>query len=197
MLLTMGVLGRETVRVTSSDKCVTSLRSRRLRSGFTLAELLVGVGLFSILSATALPSFSVILRNSDFNAAARQVAADARYARSMAISRGSSYRIHVVANSVRIEHRDPVAGWPAADAQVGNNANVITNWQDLSVQYHGVTLQSVLDANATAIDAAIFNSSGASVDGSNAPQSVRMTVQKSDGSTRLIQVDPTGNVKTL
>jgi len=179
-------------------------RIHRLR-GFSLPELLVVLGILAIIAAVAMPYLLAAARNSDFDAAVRQVAIDARFARSLAVARGGLYRLHAgldpalgnpaLNNSYRVEHRDPAVGWPAPTAQMGSSADVLSNWQDLSTLYGGVTVQGVVDGTLAAIDGAIFNSTGASVDTSNALRSVSVTLQKPDGTTRVIQIDPAGNVR--
>lgn len=163
-------------------------------AGFSIAELLVVVGIVVILAAVAMPYLVGAIQNSDFNAAVRQVASDARFARSLAVSRGGYYRLQTLNNSYRVEHCNPCTplplGWPASTAQMGASADVISNWQDLSSLYGGVTIQSV-----STVDGAIFNSTGASVNSSNTLRSVNMTLQKPDGSIKVIQIDPAGNVK--
>lgn len=162
---------------------------RRL-SGVSLPELLVVLGLLAIIGAVSMPYLLGAIRNSDFNSAVRQVAGDARFARSLAISKGGYYRLQRSNNSYRIEHSNSGASWPASDEQMGTSVDVISNWQDLPSLYNGITIQTFSVA-----DGAIFNSTGASVDSSNALRSVNVTLRKPDGTIKAIQVDPAGNVK--
>lgn len=172
-----------TLCVTRMNKYVTCQASRRPPGGFSLPELLVAVCLLGILSVIALPNFSDIISRSDFNAAVRQIASEARSARSLAVSKGGYYRLQTQDNSYRLEHSNSSNNWTSPD--------VISNWLDLSSLYGGVTIQSVSSA-----DGAIFNSTGASIDSSNAPRSVSITLRKYDGTTQAIQVDPAGHVRT-
>jgi Tfp pilus assembly protein FimT len=179
-------------------------KTRPIR-GFSLPELLVMVGIATIMAAAAMPYLLTAVQNSEFNAAVRQIAGDARLARSLAVSRGDRYRIHAggdaaigdptLNNSYRVERRNPVSGWPATTANMATSADVLNNWQDVSTHYRGVTIQSVLDGGLTAVDGPIFNSTGASVDSSNALRAVNITLHKPDGTTKVIQVDPAGNVR--
>ncbi len=162
----------------------------RRRSGFSLPELLVVLGVLVIMAAVSMPSLLGAIGNSDFNAAVRQVTGDARFARSLALSRGGYYRLQTLDNRYRVEHGKSGTSWPASTAQMGANADVISNWQDLSRLYRGVTMQSV-----STVDGAIFNSTGASVSSSNTPRSVSITLLRPDGTTKVIQIDPAGNVK--
>lgn len=172
---------------------------------FSLPELLIAMGVFAVITAVAMPQFLGVIRASDFNAAVRQIAGDARFTRSLAVSKGGSYRLHAgrdpaignpsLNNSFRVERRNPASGWPLASATMGTSADVISNWQDFSSLYGGVAILSVVDGGSAAIDGAIFNSTGASVNASNSLRSVNITLQKTDGTTKVIQVDPAGNVK--
>ena len=158
---------------------------RRLR-GFSLPELLVVLGLLTIIGAVSMPYLLGAIRNSDFNSAVRQVAGDARFARSLAVSQGGYYRLQRQGNSYRLEHINPGGSWTTPE--------VISNWQDLSSLYGGITIQSV-SASISSVDGAIFNSTGALVTSGNAPQSFTVNLQKPDGTTKVIQIDPAGNVK--
>ena len=170
----------------------------RLSRGISLPELLVVVGVLAIIASVAMPYLVGAIRNSDFNSAVRQVASESRLARSLAVSKGGYYRLQTSNNSYRVEHCNPCTppvsvSWPASSAQMGASADVISNWEDLSSLYAGVTIQSV-----STVDGAIFNSTGASVGPGNypvTPRSVSITLQKPDGTTKGIQVDPAGNVK--
>lgn len=175
-------------------------------AAFSLPEVLVALGVLAIITAVAVPQVINAIRRSDFNAAVRQVTGDARLARSLAVSKGGNYRLHAgrdpaigisnLYNSYRLEYRsNPASAWPANSATMGTNSNVICDWQDLSILYGGVTIVSVVDGGSSAIDGAIFNSSGASVDSSNIVRSVNISVQNQDGTTKVVQIDPAGNVK--
>ncbi len=157
---------------------------RRLR-GFSLPELLVAVGILAIMALVAMPYLLGAIRGSDFNAALRQVAGDARFARSLAVSKGGYYRLQTQGNSYRLEHSNS-GSWTSPD--------VISNWQDLSSLYGGVTIQGV-SASISSADGAIFNSTGALVTSGNVPQSFTINLQKADGTSRGIRIDPAGNVK--
>lgn len=75
------------------------------RQGFTLVELLIVVSLMAILAAIVLPSATPAV-SQHLQAAAEMAASDLGYARSLAVSNGSSYRVVIEVNNnlYRIEH---------------------------------------------------------------------------------------------
>ena len=169
----------------------------RRRGGFSAAELLVVVTMLAILATVSLPIFAATFKSARLSGAVRQLASDIRSARSLAVSKGGYYRLQTSNNSYRVEHCNPCTppvsvSWPASSAQMGASADVISNWQDLSSLYGGITIQSV-----STVDGAIFNSTGASVGPGNypvTPRSVTITLAD-DSAPKVIQVSPAGNVK--
>lgn len=146
--------------------------------------MLVVVAMFAILATVSLPIFAATFKNARHSAAVRQLASDIRSARSLAISKGGFYGIHTDGNRYRIESSSDVTTW--------TSPTVITNWQDLSTQFIGVTIQSV--GNGAPNGGPIFNTMGASVDSNNIVRSVNITLAD-DSATKIIQVSPAGNVK--
>jgi prepilin-type N-terminal cleavage/methylation domain-containing protein len=59
--------------------------------GFSLAELLVAIGVFAILAATAAPQFLAFRPKNRLNGAARQIYAELMWARSKAVNDNSAY----------------------------------------------------------------------------------------------------------
>jgi hypothetical protein len=132
----------------------------------------------------------------------RQLVSEIRFARSLAVSRGGFYGLHLgrddpavgaaYKNSYRIESSANGTTWPDDDAVMGSDPTVITNWQDVSWSFTNVTVQSVGGTGGP-----IFNAVGASVDPWNgmSPRSLTITLADASGATTVIQVSPTGNVK--
>lgn len=182
----------------------SQVSQNRRGGGFSAAELLVVMAMLAVLAAVSMPIFAATLKNSRFNGAVRQLSTDIRYARSLAVSKGGFYGVHsgrdpfiadpALENSYRIEYSADGVTWPATTAAMGS-PGVITNWQNLSTQYTGVTVQSVVDGSAAAIGGPIFNAMGASVDLANAIRSVNITLADDSGTTKVMQVNPAGNVK--
>ena len=162
----------------------TSHLSRsRTRDGFSAAELLVVVAMLAILATVSLPIFAATFKNARLSGAVRQLASDIRSARSLAISKGGLYGVYTDGNRYRIESSANASTWPSP--------TVITNWQDVSTQFVGVTVDSVV--NGDPIRGPIFNAMGASV-GPDGIRSVDVTLTHS-GATKIIQVSTAGNVK--
>lgn len=174
------------------------------RDGFSVIELLIVAGMLAVLTAVSMPIFAATFKSSRFSGAARQLSSDIRHARSLAVSKGGFYGVHsgrdpfignpALHDSYRIEYSADGVTWPATTAAMGS-PGVITNWQNLSTQYTGVTVQSVVDGSTTAIGGPIFNAMGASVDLANAIRSVSITLADGSGTTKVIQISHAGNVK--
>jgi type IV fimbrial biogenesis protein FimT len=61
------------------------------RRGFSLAEILVAIGIFAILAAIATPQFIAFRPKNRLNGAARQIYSELMWARSKAVNDNSSY----------------------------------------------------------------------------------------------------------
>jgi len=176
----------------------------RGQCGFSAAEMLVGLGMFALLVALSLPSFTESLRRSRLNGSSSQIIGEIRYTRSLAVSRGAFYGLHLgrddaavsaaYKNSYRIESSVDGTTWPDDDAVMGGDPTVITSWQDIAQSFTNVSIQS-----AGGTGGPIFGPLGASVDPWNgmSPRSVTITLIDGSGATMIIQVSPTGNVRTL
>lgn len=162
----------------------SQISQNRGRDGFSAAELLVVVAMLAVLATMSLPIFAATFKNARLSGAVRQLASDIRSARSLAVSKGGLYGVHTLGNTYRMEKSGNDTTW--------SSPTNITNWQDLSTQFIGVTIQSV--GNGDPIAGPIFNAIGASVDSSNIVRSVNITLAD-DSATKVIQVNPAGNVK--
>ena len=162
----------------------SQISRNRGRGGFSAAELLVVVAMLAILATVSLPIFAATFKNARLSGAVRQLTSDIRSARSLAVSKGGLYAVHTLGNTYRIEKSATDTTW--------SSPTNITNWQDISTQFIGVTIQSV--GNGAPIGGPIFNTMGASVDSNNIVRSVNITLAD-DSATKVIQVSPAGNVK--
>lgn len=156
--------------------------------GFTIAEMLGAILVTAILSAAGLPALVQAMQEYRFAAAARQIAADLRYAQSIAVMTKRFYRIRMDVSEpsrYRIEASDNTATWPALDHTIQTNPDVITIWKDLATDFHDVTVTS--QATVT------FNSRGA-LEGGGMPTIV---MQDLAGGTKSVETTAAGRVKIL
>ena len=72
-------------------------------AGFTLGEVLTGIGLFGILAAIAVPKFASTLPGLRLGAAARQVATDLQQLRMKAIAQNIPYQATISATTYLLE----------------------------------------------------------------------------------------------
>ncbi len=68
-------------------------------SGFTVLELMVAIGIATVVLGVAVPSFLDWLPTLRLSSAARQVATDLQVARMKAISRNTSYTVNFIAST--------------------------------------------------------------------------------------------------
>ncbi|MFQ5961078.1 MAG: Tfp pilus assembly protein FimT/FimU [Candidatus Methylomirabilales bacterium] len=181
-------------------------------AGFTMIEMLVVIAIAVILLALGLPSLLNMIAGSRIDGATRQVMYEIRAVQSLAVTRGGDFGFHwggdplvgLPLTQYRVETDPsgacaaPPAGWPAAADTTATNPNVIRDWFDLSVEYPGVVIQSVEDANTTVIGGVMFNSRGASVN-TCVPVTFPLTITIADtsGATRTIQVQRAGRVSII
>lgn len=147
--------------------------------------MVVVVAMLAVLATVSLPIFAATFKNARLSGAVRQLASDIRSARSLAVSKGGLYGVHTLDNTYRMEKSATDTTW--------SSPTNITNWQDLSTQFIGLTIQSV--GNGDPIGGPIFNAIGACVDSANIVRSVNITLADDSGATKVIQVNPAGNVK--
>ncbi|MEI8192207.1 MAG: hypothetical protein WCI75_21075, partial [candidate division NC10 bacterium] len=148
-----------------------------------------------------------ILR-SGVDGAVRRISEDLRLTQSTAISEGIQTRLLVfnnsgqahdhggspsgtlnitnaaLANKYRIERRTSVlASWPAVTDNRGTNPNVLTEWNDIPLQYRGVTIDFACTV--------VFNSQGFQVTSATGLRTVRVT---GSGGTKTVSISNIGRV---
>lgn len=72
------------------------------QKGFTLVELLAVIGIMSILAFWGLPRYTVVYKYQSLYTAARQLAVDVRYARTMAVESASAVAVEIQADRYSI-----------------------------------------------------------------------------------------------
>lgn len=183
-------------------------RFQREARGVTAIELIIAVCILGTLAAVAMPGILGGILRSGIDGAARRISEDLRLTQSSAISQGVQTRLLVfnnsgqahdhggspsgtmnitntaMANKYRIERRTSVlASWPAVTDILGSNSNVLTEWNDISIQYRGVTIDEA--------DTVVFNSQGFQITSATDLRTVRVT---GAGGTKTVSISNIGRV---
>jgi type II secretory pathway pseudopilin PulG len=156
-----------------------------------------------VIAATVPPAVSSI-RTYQRNRAARQVLAGIRLTQSQAVMRGGVFGLQWGSDTgvdrppgqYRIV-RDTTGscGIPAVSAPA-DDTDVIRDWQDLSSEYSGATIQSIRDSNNKSVGTVMFNSMGASVNTcASVAFPLTVTVSDASGTTRTLQIRSAGSTR--
>ena len=159
--------------------------SRRRKSGFTLIELVMTVGVVLLVFAISMPLFGPIIAQRRLAGALTRIASDIRYVQSLAVKEGNLYRILTDgAGRYRLERN--AGGWTQ-----------VSGWYNISANYDGSTLQSVQDNGGGALANITFNSLGVVDAASTGAVSypIRLTVSTNRGATGTVEVLRTGVVR--
>jgi len=81
--------------------------------GFTLAEILFVLAIFSVLAAIAIPDWASLLPTHRLNSAARQIQSQLATIKSRAVAKNASYRLSFSTTGYVIQ-TDPGSGWQSA-----------------------------------------------------------------------------------
>lgn len=146
------------------------------RRGFSLSEILVAVGVFSILTAIAVPSFLSVQPGLRLNGASRQVFGKLMWARAQAVEENITYSVTFPNNHTIQIIRD-------ANANGSADAGESTESVDIQLDYPDCTL-SVTSGDTTPN----FHGRGTT------DSETEITITNTTG-TRLVTVTATGNVK--
>ncbi len=143
--------------------------------GFTLAEMMVAIGVFAILAAVAVPNYLAFQPSQRLNGGAREMLGKLRWARAKAVEENTNYVVSFPDNhTLRIFQ----------DIDKDNTLDVGEWSEDIDIQlnYSDVTF-SVTGSNPA------FNGRGTVSTGTTT-----ITLTNSSGS-KVVEVTPTGNVK--
>ena len=177
------------------------------QKGFTIIELLLVVAILAILGKLSMPYFTATIESYRLNGAARRVAGDLRLAQSLAVSQGGIYGWHwggdpnaispPGASFSRVEKDTGTAcSWPAVADTMTTNANVITNWTDLTKELTGITIVSVKDNTPATIGGVAFDSRAAPANPCTAvAYPLTITIRNTSGTTRTVTVQNAGGVR--
>ena len=182
------------------------------REGFTAFELLIAVAVSVILIGVAIPFFGGVMQTYRLNAATRQVVSEIRMAQSLAVSRGGVYGFHwggdpfitKLDSEYRIERRGGTTcgDWPPENDTTGN-ADVITEWTNLSREYANISIQSIQDNGAPFPQTAggvMFDSRGAAFHNCPGAKLFPLTIRLANAATneqRCVQTRSAGSVRIL
>jgi prepilin-type N-terminal cleavage/methylation domain-containing protein len=161
-----------------------SAPSPRASGGFSLVEVLVALAVLAVAVAVFVPMYVAGLPEARLKAAARTLAGDLRYARSLAVADDAPYFVCFGgAGTYRIDRVDDPAA--ATDCDSADTPNALT--EDLSARYPGVRFGFAAGVAACPAGAgtpgadvvftagrAVFNPRGASVTGSAAGAPVQV-----------------------
>ena len=78
--------------------------------GFTLVELLVSVGILSLIAFISVPVYQSLIFNLDLSAATRLIASDLRYAQQLAVTTQDNYQVIFTTSSQSYRIKDAVTG---------------------------------------------------------------------------------------
>ncbi|MBC7976333.1 MAG: GspH/FimT family pseudopilin [Myxococcales bacterium] len=147
----------------------------RNQAGFTAAEILVVVAIIGILAAVAIPSMSTMLATQAVRSAAYDLNADLVYARSEAISRGTSVTITGASTT------DFKKGWTIATAT-----------DTLRTQPERTSKLAFTASNATYT----FDRTGRVTVGAPATFTIVATGATQDYQKRCVKLDPSGRPRS-
>ena len=171
------------------------------QSGMTILELTITLVVVAMVMLFASLAMLEALKISQLRGATRKVLAEIRHTRSLALSDVGTFGLHWGGDTgapgkdyFRVEENTGTAcSWPPVGDVVTSNANVITDWFDLSDEYTGITIASIEDNNNQILGGIAFNSRG----GSDNPCTVvaypvTITISSPSGATRTIEIQGAG-----
>ena len=152
------------------------------KNGFTLVELLIVIGIFSILTLVALPNFfGTILPNQRLKGAARDIMTDMRYARMRAASVNREYRVSFTEAS---EQYQVEQGNLSTGSTSWTIEGIVRDFTDVDTRYYhkGIDIVSVTS------NPVVFKPTGGTT-------ATTITVQNDKGSSAVITSSIAGRIK--
>ncbi len=177
--------------------------------GMTLVETVLTLAVTGIVLVASSASIVTAVQTSRLKRAAGWMVSEIRHARSLAVSEHATIGVHwgadpsatdpPGANFFRVEQNTgTTCNWPAIGDTVAGNPNVISDWADLSDEYPGVSIVSIVGADSSAIGGMAFNSRGGSDDPcTGVAYPVSITITNSVGDRQVVQVRSAGTVGRL
>ena len=177
--------------------------------GMTLVEMVLTLAVTGIVLVASSASIVTAVQTSRLKRAAGWMVSEIRHARSLAVSQRATIGVHwgadpsestpPGANYFRVEENTgTTCSWPDVGDTVASNPNVITDWSDLSDEYPGVSIVSIVGADSSAIGGMAFNSRGGSVNPcTGVAYPISITITNTAGATQVVQVRSAGTVGRL
>lgn len=98
----MALMNRKAFTGFHSPEVIPMQKSRHGANGFSLIELMTVLGVFGLLVAVSVPGIAGHIRNARLNGASETLAADLRYARSLASAQRRTYAVAFTSNSYSV-----------------------------------------------------------------------------------------------
>lgn len=170
------------------------------QKGFTLAEFMGVLAIAAVLLLVSVPALMNIFGATQSDAAALQIAAAAREARSRAVATGWQYRLHgygkqaspTLRNQYRFLARTTsAAGWPAdTSAPFTSTTQFAGPWISLESSFRGIDVNPASSANGGRFLVS-FDSRGSPFE---TEVFQPLTVTSTSGASHTVQVSTTGTV---
>lgn len=106
-------------------------------AGFTVAELMVSVGIFAVLSAIAIPNFMAFQPGMRLNGAAREVLAQLMWARAKAVEQNNNYLVSFPNNYSLLILDDKNNNGTADAGEWTRTINIQTDYYDVTLSKGG------------------------------------------------------------
>jgi len=178
-------------------------------SGMSLVETMITLAVLGAVLVLSSGSIVTAVQTSRLNRAARWMVGEIRHARSLAVSGHATIGVHwggdpsetspPGVNYFRLEQNTgTTCSWPALADSVASNPNVITDWSDLSDEYPGISIVSIVGSDSSAIGGMAFNSRGASVNPcTGVAYPISITLTNTAGVRKVVEVRSAGTAGRL
>ncbi len=177
--------------------------------GMTLVETVLTLAVTGIVLVASSASIVTAVQTSRLKRAAGWMVSEIRHARSLAVSEHAMIGVHwgadpsatnpPGANFFRVEQNTgTTCNWPAIGDTVAGNPNVISDWSDLSDEYPGVSIISIVGSDSSTVGGMVFDSRGGSSDPcTTIAYPITITITNIAGATQAVQVRSAGTVGRL
>ncbi len=177
--------------------------------GMSLVETMLTLAVLGVVLAVSSVSIVSAVQTSRLKRAAGWMVSEIRHARSLAVSEHATIGVHwggdpsestpPGVNYFRVEkNTGTTCSWPALGDTVDSNPNVISDWADMSDEYPGVSIVSIVGSDSSAIGGMAFNSRGGSDDPcTGVAYPISITITNAAGATQVVQVRSAGTAGRL